>query len=207
MKKISSKIIISLFLALILWSGVGIFGMKSVNAEVRTLRPLAEACPNMPATAQDPGYPAWQACAQQWQADGNALATESSKSTSWLADGLTSFFKNALSGVGKTVADVVGMIIEYIALPIANTITAISGMLLDAALYMAVIYDYKNIVNTAIMPVWVLLRDTLNITFIFILLWISIKTILGISGTDTKKMRYAIILLKIILFHKGNVFI
>jgi len=71
----------------------------------------------------------------------------------------------------------------------------VSGKLLDGAIDQTI--HFKQFTdNIPLVSIgWVIFRDLANITFIFILLWISIATIVGISSVDTKRL-----LVKLVLF-------
>lgn len=77
-----------------------------------------------------------------------------------------------------------------------------AGMALDGAISLLVVQMGNQVmvgsngntgVGTAINTIWAIVRDLVNLTFIFGLIYVGIKTILD-AGTDTKKMLASIII-------------
>lgn len=85
-------------------------------------------------------------------------------------------------------AGVVGVILKFVAL-----LTTISGVLLNAVIYYTVVEVSNNYSRlTPIMEAWRVLRDIANMTFIFVLLYAAIKTILG-QGEDNKRVIVSVV--------------
>jgi hypothetical protein len=82
---------------------------------------------------------------------------------------------------------VIGGLIQIILIPVASIILTISGTIIDYSLKFTlnsqIMYDTEG----SIVTVWTLIRDIFNITFIFILLYTAIKTIIGSANANTKK--------------------
>lgn len=133
---------------------------------------------------------------QQKQNEANKQRQESH----WFLDELKEWGNMILGGIGKTVAVVIATIIEWIVLPIATIVTAISGILLDAALNLSLNNSNLRVVmNEMVLPAWVIIRNLLNITFIFILLWDAIKMIIGAGSSETKKIISGVIITAILI--------
>lgn len=84
-------------------------------------------------------------------------------------------------GLGKAVSVVPGTLLEVIILPLASGFLYLAGSLMDAAINFSLNTSYIFSLSPAINLGWVIIRDLANIIFIFILIWISINTI--VSGT------------------------
>ncbi len=88
-------------------------------------------------------------------------------------------------------------------LTISSIIVIISGFVFDYVMNYTVVDLSSNLLNSsggiqgAIQTVWETLRDLANILFIFILLYISIKTILG--SADTKKLLKNVIIIALLI--------
>jgi len=89
---------------------------------------------------------------------------------------------------------------------VGNILIKVSSIVLYFA---AMVFDYAVIVSVkdfaqyASMPGitdgWMIARDVMNLVFIFILLFISIATILQLSGYDTKKLLTSVILVALLV--------
>jgi hypothetical protein len=205
MKKISSKIIISLVLATILWSGVSDLNfINTTKAESlydingnylgetpENSSPVSTVPNSLSTVGTNPGTQTPQ---------NNAVSNpQQEENHGWFMDGLLTVGGYLLDGVQKITTTVLGTILQYLILPLTNVITLIAGLLLDQSLQVAIGTDFTSIINSSVVPVWVVLRDTLNVTFIFILLWAAIKTIVGIGSSETKKMISKVIIAALLI--------
>jgi hypothetical protein len=188
MKKISSKILISFVLATFLWSGVGGFRIQKSFAQ-ETPNPCTElknavgTAPlynpfgeNLEFEAYKERYLAYQKCLEDQKGPGF-----------W--EGLVIDAGTAImNGIAKVVMVVNGIILQLIVIPLASFLLRIAGSILNNAIEFTlstkIFYEASNGINLT----WSIVRNIFNITFIFILLWTAIKTILGSAGTNTKKM-------------------
>ena len=72
-----------------------------------------------------------------------------------------------------------------------STVLGVVGKIFNAFVYLVVINwnaFYSNCLAAAINPTWALLRDLINITFIFGLLWTAIQVIIGFGGDYKKRV-------------------
>ncbi|MBP6060418.1 MAG: hypothetical protein KA515_00215 [Candidatus Pacebacteria bacterium] len=82
---------------------------------------------------------------------------------------------------------------------------AIPSFLITYAAYffnaMVVVGINSTVINqsTFIQPAWAIVRDLSNLFFILILLYVAIKTILGMGGHDTKKMISSVIIMALLI--------
>ncbi len=75
---------------------------------------------------------------------------------------------------------------------------AISGIFFNGAISLSINSDLTS--SSAFLPAaWKIVRDLSNIFFILVLLYIAIKTILGLGGHDTKKMIAAVIVMALLI--------
>lgn len=93
----------------------------------------------------------------------------------------------------------IGKLLEVIVLPIAAAAMAFAGMVLDYAVRFSLgtsyIFGNINVINQS----WVIIRDICNLFFIFALIWISISTILNLSGFDTKRRLTQLIIAALVI--------
>ncbi len=77
----------------------------------------------------------------------------------------------------------------YFGMYTTSWLVGISGLLLNQAIRFSVI-EMRSWVEKlqAVNYGWTLARDVGNLAFIFILIYVAIKTILGLEGTDTKRL-------------------
>lgn len=93
----------------------------------------------------------------------------------------------------------IGKLFELIVLPLAAGAMAFTGMILDYAVRFSLgtAYIFGNL--TVINQSWVIIRDICNLFFIFALIWISISTILNLSGFDTKRKLTQLIIAALVI--------
>jgi hypothetical protein len=115
----------------------------------------------------------------------------------------------ANTAASQYVTETVGSFIQksfawlaYISLYASAWLTGLSGYLFDKAISVGAL-DMKVIldkgIGTAINNAWTVLRDVGNLSFIFILLYVAIRTILGIEGTDTKRLIRNVIIIGLLV--------
>lgn len=164
-------------LAVVLWGGGALNNLSGI---LNTDKVYAADFPSSAVTPEGEIRSAPERTAEEIQA--------SKEKADWFVDGLVSAFKKLGNGVLSTVLNVIAGVQGLVVVPVLGVIMRIAGALLN----LSVIYtlDSNNLtsVNTAIQTVWKIVRDLFNITFIFVLLYAAIKTILGISGSNTKKI-------------------
>lgn len=85
--------------------------------------------------------------------------------------------------------------------PVAATISTVSAYLLSISVKFALNTEIFNsgAIASGIVFTWQWIRDICNITFIFILLWVSIQTIIGIANGKTKKILFDVIIAALLI--------
>src|SRR3989344_3723233 len=76
-------------------------------------------------------------------------------------------------------------------------VATLAGHFLDFFIYYAT--DSASYINTFVSKAWGAVRDVANIFFIIALLYVAIKTILGLNVTDNKKLISAVIIVGLII--------
>lgn len=78
---------------------------------------------------------------------------------------------------------------------LANKVLVLAGNLFDLSIKYSILEINKSeSLKDAVNSVWIYFRDVINILFIFILLWVAIKTIIGLSDSGgTKKLLVSVI--------------
>ncbi len=93
---------------------------------------------------------------------------------------------------------VIAFVLEFITIPIASFLLAVAGSILDFSVQFTIFgTGFTKDLNGSIQTVWVLLRDTANITFIFILLYAAIKQI--VTGVAAQKILMSIIISAVLI--------
>lgn len=90
--------------------------------------------------------------------------------------------------------------IAYLALMMTSWLVGLAGLLFNLVLSYTVV-EMKTRIDgiSAINAGWKILRDVGNLAFIFILIYIAVKTILGLAGGDTKRMIRNIIIVALLV--------
>lgn len=91
-------------------------------------------------------------------------------------------------GATRTVIGVIGGIYQLLLIPLLGIILRIVAACMDFGFIFTLDSTKIETVNAAIVTVWTLVRNIFNVTFIFILLYVAIKTIIGSASINTKKM-------------------
>ena len=87
----------------------------------------------------------------------------------------------------------------YLIMTIMGWLLWLAGVLLDWVLKITILDFKENVAGiTGINVVWVVVRDIMNLGFIFLLIWEGMKKILGIGG-DAKKLVVGIVITSILL--------
>ena len=117
---------------------------------------------------------------------GNQEKVADNPATQWF-EGLKETPGFLVGGALKIVLTTLAFIYQMIIIPVLGALVRITAAMLDLSIQFTL--NSKNIsdVNTAIETTWAIIRNIFNITFIFILLYTAIKTIIGSKGVDTKK--------------------
>jgi hypothetical protein len=90
--------------------------------------------------------------------------------------------------------------IAYLVLTLISWLVGISGLLFNTVLTYTVVEMKRRVTEiSAIQSGWVLFRDVGNLVFIFILLYIAIKTILSAEDPNTKKLVTNIIIIGLLI--------
>jgi hypothetical protein len=157
MKKISSKIIISLLLAIFIFGGMGFISCLSEKVFAATTTTSLGADQNLGASIKN------------------------------LAGGfkISKLVDYSLGSAAKVPITAYSFILFVFTLLI-NALVFVFAALLDLITYLS-IGQFKSVVDsTGITLAWATIRDIINISFIFVLLYISITTILGSAGPKQK---------------------
>jgi len=88
---------------------------------------------------------------------------------------------------------------EIVILPVASLILALSGLIMDKAIQFSLDTAYIFSLSPAIQLGWVIVRDFMNMFFIFILIYISIRTIVNGAGFKTKEMLTQVIIAALLI--------
>ena len=124
----------------------------------------------------------------------------------WFGDIIMDVTAFAADAIATVAAQVLSWLVEWVWIPILSWILTVMGNLLDQSINFSL--DMTNIIGIPGIRIgWVIIRDLINMTFIFILLYIAISTILGTDGAATKKtlanLVVAIILINFSMFIAG----
>ncbi len=110
-------------------------------------------------------------------------------------------------GIADTVLDTIAGIIYYFCVGIGGIFIGIGGWMLDTAVTQTILEadtwlsPGKGGLGDSIQALWVVIRDMLNILFIFSLIYIGIKTILDSGSSETRRsLGYLIIAALLINF-------
>lgn len=107
---------------------------------------------------------------------------------------LKSTASNVFSGVAGWILKGLSYLLVLIVIPVMGVVLTIAGNFFDSMMYFSLhISEYTSQLG-AIREVWAMFRDTINVLFIFLLLYIAIGTILQLSKIETKKMLVNIII-------------
>lgn len=105
-------------------------------------------------------------------------------------------FFDILENTGTYAGDIVftsiSGVIEFITIPLASFALAIAGNILDFSIQYTIYGDGFRAMTASVDGVWVLLRDTANVFFIFVLLYAAIQQI--ITSAPAKKVLVSVII-------------
>ena len=190
MKKISSKIIVCIILVTLFWGGFGFVsnGTKTAFSINKAQASIAdEKCGNTAPNSDvnSPAYTQWRTC-----------RADATKAQAPIDNGYLAFLKdvgtNALAYLGegavRAATAVIGGVLQLIVIPVLGMLLRIVAACLDLAIKFTLDSGHISAVSDAINSVWTIVRNIFNITFIFILLWAAIQTIVGVAGANTKKI-------------------
>lgn len=100
---------------------------------------------------------------------------------------------------GDFVLRIVSTSIELVVLPLAAGIMYLSGLIMDAAINFSLNTAYIFSLSPAINLGWVIVRDLANMFFIFILIYISLGTIIQGTKFGTKQLLTQVIIAAILI--------
>lgn len=170
-----------------------IIAPQSIYARSATNEEIVAACG--PAT----GTPENMRCVEAFLAnfDTSSEAPDSSASSNRSGGGGDSSMLNLLNPLTWITAAAGNL--SILALKIASLLTYLSGIILNYVVWYTVVTMKDNMSNAgAIDASWKVIRDICNIAFIFILLYASIETILGV-GKNVKDLIVRIIVVAVLI--------
>ncbi len=89
--------------------------------------------------------------------------------------------------------------IAYYTLKAMALLTAAAGLALDTSIKYSTLEMHTYLPTKAINGAWTVMRDVGNLAFIFILIYIAIRTILGMEGTDTRRLIRNVIIIGLLV--------
>ncbi len=93
----------------------------------------------------------------------------------------------------------IGELFEWLILPLASAILTLAGLLLDSAIDFSLHTAYIFSLSPAINLGWTIVRDLCNIFFIFILIYISLGTIVRGTSFGTKSLLTKVIIAALLI--------
>jgi hypothetical protein len=97
-------------------------------------------------------------------------------------------FRNLIATIGTIFLQITGLFV------------GLAGAILNGVIYYTIYKVADNYSNLApILETWKVLRDLANMSFIFVLLYAGIKTMLGQGGSDTKKVITGVVVAAVLL--------
>ncbi|MEN9621608.1 MAG: hypothetical protein RLZZ67_42 [Candidatus Parcubacteria bacterium] len=93
----------------------------------------------------------------------------------------------------------VGLLLEVLILPLASGMLALGGLLLDVAINFSLHTAYIFSLSPAINLGWTIVRDLCNIFFIFVLIYISLGTIVRGTSFGTKDLLTKVIIAALVI--------
>ena len=202
MKKISSKIIISVLLAVVFFGGFSLnyrngkinttLGVKNIYAAVDC---TAEATAAKGAPVGSSANVIYKNCLQQ-QIDELKGTNSSAQLVDDIWTGAMTFTKGVHDAAGKTVDVALGLaklpafavLATWLLIigTVINAITFIIAMVFDAIFEISMMSFSTIITSAGVDTAWEIIRNIINISFIFVLLYIAISIILGSFGPSKK---------------------
>ncbi len=195
------RIIISLLLAITIWSSVG-FGVEKNMYSLNSNHSVTKVFAQM---EEDD----WRAVITTSSRDAGIITEEEAEEieVEIKKENQPSFFGKwtakivgAVGGkIGQIVMMVNGILLQAIAIPIMSILFRISAAMLDMSIKFTLSTGIYKDTSSGVLIVWSMIRNICNITFIFILLWASIQTILGIADGKTKKIIVSVIVAALLI--------
>src|SRR3990167_787209 len=112
-------------------------------------------------------------------------------------------YAHAFLGIGEFTANASRMIVEFLAnlmLGLASLVLAIAGAVLNQSVQYTVLQMSNTLSQiTSINEAWGVIRDLANMLFIFVLLYVAIGTILGLSKVNWKKTLVLIVIAALLI--------
>ncbi|MEI8123545.1 MAG: hypothetical protein WCG60_00035 [bacterium] len=124
----------------------------------------------------------------------NKAAAEANEKSS---EDTGNWFTKGIKSIANFLADeIIGFPIRYIFIPFAKILMALAGKVLDFSIQYTIFSNPNQMgrFDDVVKEVWQIIRDIFNISFIFILLYIAIKKIVGSASIKTKEMLTSIII-------------
>ncbi len=119
----------------------------------------------------------------------------------YLKRGVNWVFNKGADSMGEAIASLITSMC-YAILTLCAAITALAGKFFDFAVEATILNLNENLggnLGPGIQDAWATFRDLANMLFIFVLLYISIATILQLTGADTKRMLKNVIIVALLI--------
>ena len=100
----------------------------------------------------------------------------------------------AIGGVANTALTIIAYILELVAIPIAAVFLTVAGKIIDFAVAFSIYGNGFHSFIPTVQSIWTIARDTCNVAFIFILLYIAIRQIIGQAGAELKKTLTSVVI-------------
>ena len=89
---------------------------------------------------------------------------------------------------------IIAYILELVAIPIAAVFLTVAGKIIDFAVAFSIYGNGFHSFIPTIQSIWTIARDTCNVAFIFILLYIAIRQIIGQAGAELEKTLTSVVI-------------
>lgn len=117
---------------------------------------------------------------------------------SWFSDVILDVAGFGANTIASIAAEVLSWLLEWVWIPILSWVLTVVGNLFDQALNFSL-----NMANLSslqgIKDGWMIVRDLINLSFIFLLLYIAINTMLGTSNSADKKILANLVIAAILI--------
>ncbi len=128
--------------------------------------------------------------------EASARAVESRTWTERIVAGITGAFTG---GLGKTVMMLQGIILQGIVIPLLSVLLRVAAAMLSLATKFTLSTDIFRQTSPGVTEIWAIIRDLCNLTFIFVLLYTAIRTIVGSANANTKQMIANVVIAALII--------
>jgi ABC-type multidrug transport system fused ATPase/permease subunit len=178
------------FVVISIFIFVGFFTSQKVHAQPYAPPPVTTPATTPPATATAP-TPTWMSAASGACA---SLFWPAGKVCQWGVDTAANVNKY---GAGGAVVNAFSEAASAGATAIAGSFLAFSAYAFDYSAFFAL--QGTTYGNAAVQSSWLVLRDVVNIVFIFLILYIGLQTILGLSGANTQKALIRVVIVALLI--------